>query len=62
MVKESEEFNGIVLQFAKRFYCDKCGKECDPYGHTPELCLFHWDGDDLCWECLLDIADIKKVE
>lgn len=62
MVKETTEFNGEIWQPAKRFFCDVCQKECDPYGHTPKLWLFHWDGDDLCWDCLLDVADIKKVE
>ena len=62
MVVTIDEFNGIVWQPSKRFYCDSCNKECDPDSKDPEKWLFEYDGDHLCWDCLLDIVGIKKAE
>ena len=62
MVVKKDEFNGIAWASNTYFTCDECQKECDPDSKNPENWLFEYDGDHLCWDCLLDIVGIKKAE
>ena len=62
MVKNSEEYNGVTWLSSTHFICDSCNKECDPDSKDPEDWLFEYDGEHLCWDCLLDIVGIKKAE
>ena len=54
--------SGCQLPHSRHFYCDCCDKECDPLSSDPKNWLFDLDGDELCWVCLLDAANITKVE
>ena len=42
--------------------CDLCEKYCDPTSSDPRKWLYDYEGDELCWDCLMDAAQITVVE
>ena len=35
-----------------RYYCDKCGSE---------ETLYHYDGEELCLDCIIESLDLEEV-
>lgn len=46
--------NPPSVQTLKEYYCDSCGARCH-VGGTNDSCLYEYDGEELCFECLWDI-------
>ena len=45
----------------REYICDLCGRRCDPEGTRSER-LYRFEGDELCFECLLDAMELETVE
>lgn len=53
--------NGFKVMEISRFCCDQCEADCYPDSSDPRDWLYEFDGDQLCWECLLDAACIQVI-
>ena len=42
--------------------CDECGARCDPASRNAQDWLFLHNGEQLCWDCLMEQADFMKIE
>lgn len=63
MVREVKDICGAtpVMYRHTEFTCDECEARCDPNDSNPKEWLFSFNGQQLCWECLMDEAGFEPV-
>lgn len=44
------------------YCCDECETRCDPNSADLRDRLYRWNGEELCWDCLMELAGIEEVK
>lgn len=45
-----------------RCVCNECDTECDQESSDPKRWLYETPVGQLCWDCMMDLMEIRKVE
>lgn len=65
MIRSEEKIclmNGYRMMTLSKYCCDLCEADCTPGSIDHRYWLYEYKGRQLCWECLLEEADIKIIE
>lgn len=56
MIRHTKDtyYNGVPLvRHSTSFACDECETRCDPNSCNPEDWLYRYNGQQICWYCLM---------